>query len=376
MKLMLVAGEASGDTLGAALLAELRQKEPQLTAMGVGGVKMRQEGLIAVADVNDLSVIGIVEVVRCLPRLIRVFRRLVQLLQQEKPDLLITIDLPDFNFMLARRAKAMGIQVVHYVSPQVWAWRSGRVHSIAASVDHLLALFPFETACYEGTGLAVDFVGHPLVEKTALPESRQVWRSRLGIGDHEKLVAVLPGSRHGEIRRLLAEMITACGLLAQDTSLRFILPLADTLKEEDLQPHWPHGEKVKIKILHGQTYGVLQAADAAMVASGTATLETALLGVPMVVAYRVNSWSYWIGRRVIQVPWISLVNIVAGRLLVPERIQQEANAQQLAADVRLLLQDPLLAQTMKEGFLEIRKKLSPPPLGAADIILRLIHKKI
>lgn len=373
MKLMLVAGEASGDTLGAALLADLRQRLPGLQAVGVGGAKMRAEGMVCVADVNDLSVIGLVEVFRCLPRLIRVFRKLLALLRQDPPDLLVTIDLPDFNFMLARRAKKLGIRVVHYVSPQVWAWRRGRVYKIARWVDHLMVLFPFEAACYEGTGLAVDFVGHPLVEHTRLTVSRQVLRRGYGVGEGEKLVVLLPGSRHSELKRLLGGMVEACRILSADPSLRFVLALADTLSEADVRAHWPVGAGPVIELVSGQTYGLLAAADAALVASGTATLEAALLGAPMVVVYRVNRWSYWIGRRVIQVPWISLVNIVAGRALVAERIQEMANPGQLAADVRHLLQDDALVGEMRLGFDEIRQKLAPPPRGAAAVVMELIH---
>ena len=382
-RIMMVAGEASGDLLGAELLAGLTARHPGLTVMGVGGRRMREQGLESLYDTNDLSVIGLVEVLRRLPRLVRVFNHLHGLLKTRRPHLLITIDLPDFNFMLARRAKALGIPVLHYVGPQVWAWRRGRVQRIARILDHLLVLFPFETEIYAGTGLPVTFVGHPLVRKAVpgggggQPFDRAAMRRSLGVADGEKLVVLLPGSRHGELQRLLGVMVAASRQLADDPGdVRFVLALAETLTPEDLAACWPiddgdpESERFRrtVSIRRTGTYDVIAAADAALVASGTATLETALLGTPMVVVYRVNRLTYEIGRRVIRVPFISLVNLVAGRELVPERIQDEARPEILVADLRRLLTDTALTDGMRRGFAGIRRRLEPPPRSAVDVV--------
>lgn len=381
-KIMMVAGEASGDLLGGELLTALQMRFPHLAAFGVGGSQMRACGLQGKFDINDLSVVGLVEVLRCFPRLVRVFTHLTRLLKTERPRLLITIDLPDFNFLLAKRARALGIPVVHYVGPQVWAWRRGRITKIARLLDHLLVLFPFEPPIYAQTPLSVTFVGHPLVHRLT-PEgkkqgedwSRQSVRHALGVAHGEKLVVLLPGSRHGELQRLLGPMVAACQSVAEQMpSVRFVLALADTLSPDDVTAHWPAATVTQksvlanISIHQGKTYALLAAADAALVVSGTATLEAALLGTPMVVVYRVNRLTYEIGRRLIQVPFISLPNLIAGRKLVTERIQRDVRPDLLAQDLIHLLTDTVAVARMRAGFDEIREKLSHPTHQAADVI--------
>ncbi len=386
--IVMVAGEASGDLLGGDLLEQLRERFPNLEVSGVGGPKMRQQGLDGPYDVNDLSVIGLVEVFRRLPGLIKVFRYLTGLLRKKKPHVLITIDLPDFNFLLAGRAKALGIPIVHYVSPQVWAWRSGRVKKIARLVDHLLVLFPFEAAIYSDTGLPVTFVGHPLTQKLkpwidgrGNEDEKQRIRRKLGVAEHEKMVVLLPGSRFGEIKRLLTIMLATYGkLVKKGHNVKYVLAQADTLSNEVVDSLWPTeldsvGERAanaNIVVQKGATYDLLMAADAAMVASGTATLETALLGTPMVVLYRVNQLTYEIGRRVIKVPFISLANLVAERKLVNERIQSEANPDLLADDLEQLLNDSKVISDMEAGFREIREKLSCPVRRPVDVVAKFV----
>ncbi|MBF0368271.1 MAG: lipid-A-disaccharide synthase [Magnetococcales bacterium] len=367
VRLMMVAGEASGDLLGGTLLTTLRSAIPDFEVVGVGGSRMRQAGLTTPYDVNDLSVIGLVEVVRRLPRLIEVFRYLNRLLEENRPDLLITIDLPDFNFLLARRARALGIPVVHYVGPQVWAWRRGRVKRIAPLLKHLMVLFPFEPAYWQKTDLPVTFVGHPLVQQAVPKTPRDETRRKLGVAEDEKLVVVLPGSRKGEIQRLLGVMTEACQELQQrQPKTRFVLALADTLTPEEAP--WPW------QVIQGGTYDLLAAADAAMVASGTATLETALLGTPMVVVYQVNRITYEIGRRVIRVPFISLANLVWEGGLVTERIQDQARPQILAGDLETLLTDSEERQRLQRGYHQIRERLSNPDRQAVDVILEILQK--
>lgn len=375
---MMVAGEASGDLLGGTLLADLRVRFPHLTVFGVGGSRMRAQGLQGIYDINDLSVVGVVEVVRCFPRLLRVFLHLARLLEAERPRLLVTVDLPDFNFMLAKRAKALGIPVVHYVGPQVWAWRRGRVERIARLLDHLLVLFPFEPEIYAHTTLPVTFVGHPLVEwvqrggdASSEPGSRAFTRRTLGVGHGERLVVLLPGSRRGEVQRLLSIMVMACRRVAERMpNVRFALALADTLSVEEIQAHWPAsgGVMPEIAIHQGRTHALLGAADATLVASGTATLEAALLGAPMVVVYRVNRVTYEMGRRLIQVPFISLANLVAGIGLVTERIQDDVSPEVLAGDLIHLLTDTDAVAAMRAGFDRIRAALSYPSCRAVDVV--------
>ncbi|MBF0185330.1 MAG: lipid-A-disaccharide synthase [Magnetococcales bacterium] len=378
---MMVAGEASGDLLGGALLAALRERLPDLRVIGVGGQRMRAQGLQSDYDVNDLSVIGLVEVIRRLPRLWQVMAYLTRLLRQEGPALLITIDLPDFNFMLARRAKALGIRVIHYVSPQVWAWRAGRVNKIARSIDHLLVLFPFEIAVYAHTKLPVTFVGHPLTQLAVARHGREEMRARLGLRQEEKLVVLLPGSRHGELHRLLLPMLATCQALhGRLPSLRFVIALADTLTVTDLAACWPaemvgsQPGRVRVDWRQGDTYSLLAAADAALVASGTATLEAALLGAPMVVVYRVNRMTYEIGRRVIRVPYISLANLVAGYGLVTERIQREVQAARLADDLQALLTDEERVSHLRAGYAEVRASLAHADRHPVDVVLEMLGK--
>ncbi|MEO5366885.1 MAG: lipid-A-disaccharide synthase [Magnetococcus sp. WYHC-3] len=363
---MVVAGEASGDDLGAELLATLRQRLPDLEVFGAGGSGMVAQGLVAHFGVNDLSVIGLAEVLRRLPRLLAVFRHLVALMERQRPDLLLTIDLPDFNFLLAAQARRRGIPVVHYVCPQVWAWRAGRTRRIAQLVDRLLVLFPFEREVFQGTGLPVNFVGHPLVTRTAaLPppgEVRRAW----GIAEGVSVLALLPGSRHGEVRRLLPVFVaTAARVRAERPGLRCLLALAPTLTLADLKAAlgtpWPEWLEVR-EDGAGQ---VLSAAHCALVASGTATLEAALVGVPLVVAYRVHPLTYAIGRRVVRVPFISLANLVAGRAMVRERIQDKAREELLGADVLELLNDAPGSAALREELLGLRQRLQTPEQSAA-----------
>jgi lipid-A-disaccharide synthase len=382
--IVIVAGEASGDLLGGALLSQLKQSHPNLSIAGVGGPRMQEQGLKGPYDVNDLSVIGIVEVIKHLPGLIRVFKYLTALLRTNRPQLLVTIDLPDFNFFLAARAKALGIPIVHYVSPQVWAWRSGRIKKIARLVNHLMVLFPFETAIYSHTKLPVTFVGHPLVEQLKpWHEKRQAGvegkavRNSLGVGDDEKLLVMLPGSRASELKLLLPTMLkTYDTLQKKGNKVRCVLAQADTISDTVMDSVWPteielpgaEALKQTIIVRKSETYNLLMAADAALVASGTATLETALLGTPMVVMYRFNKLTYEIGRRIIKVPYFALANLVAEKKLVNERLQDEANPEQLADDLdQILNSEKVVTQTYK-GYQELREKLSHPARLPVDVI--------
>ncbi|MBF0284740.1 MAG: lipid-A-disaccharide synthase [Magnetococcales bacterium] len=377
MKIALVAGEASGDLLGAELLAGLRRRFPELEALGVGGPRMARQGVKSLFPMETLSIIGLVEAVRRLPSVWRAFRQVARMLETQRPDLLVTIDLPDFNFRLAATAKKFNIPVVHYVSPQVWAWRAGRVHQVARRVDHLLALFPFEPPYYAGTGLPVTFVGHPLVQTARPDHPPEAVRRELGLVPGERLLTLLPGSRRGELERLTPVMAQTCALLRrQRPELRFALALAETLTEVEARRIWAETpDAPPVILLQGRTYDLVSAAEVVVAASGTATLEVALLGTPMVVVYRVNALTYAIGRRVIRVPWISLVNVTAGQGIVPERIQEACEPLTLSRDVIQLLDDPEARQRQKEGFDLVRRQLGAPQEEACDVVARFLLKK-
>ncbi|MBF0381257.1 MAG: lipid-A-disaccharide synthase [Magnetococcales bacterium] len=388
--IVIVAGEASGDLLGGALLQQLKQRHPNLAIAGVGGPRMQEQGLTGPYDVNDLSVIGLIEVIKHLPGLTRVFSYLTSLLRENRPQLLVTIDLPDFNFFLASRAKALGIPVVHYVSPQVWAWRSGRIKKIARLVNHLMVLFPFETAIYSHTKLPVTFVGHPLVEqlkpwnkKREAGVAGQEVRKDLGIADEEKMLVMLPGSRQTELKLLLPTMLqTYKNLLQKGNKVRCVLAQADTISDTVLDSLWPteiefegaEALRETILVRKSETYRMLMAADVALVASGTATLETALLGTPMVVMYRFNKLTYELGRRIIKVPYFALANLVAEKKLVNERLQHEANPTQLAEDLDQILNSEKVINQIDEGYRELRAKLSNPSRLPVDIITDFLSK--
>jgi lipid-A-disaccharide synthase len=301
--------------------------------------------------------------------ILRVMRRIKSELVNNPPDLVVLIDYPDFNLPLARAARNCGIKVLYYISPQVWAWRKERIETIRNTVDRMAVILPFEEEFYRKAGVNVTFVGHPLLDEVSRKYSRDEAMNRFGLQEDAVTVAILPGSRKSEVARLLPEMLGACRILTEKLSpLRFILPLAGTLDPDfvwDLVRQFP----VQVSIVPDEMYDMVAISDAAMVASGTATLETALLETPMVVVYKVSALSYAVGRRFIQVDHISLVNLISGRAVVPELIQDEANPERIAAEMRELLVRKDKAAEMKLALAEIRGKLGAP--GASDRTARI-----
>ena len=368
-KVMIVAGEASGDLHGGNLVREMRRIDPSISFYGVGGERMRTEGVELLADAADMAVVGLTEVFLKLGAILRVMRRLKASLGNERPDLVILIDYPDFNLSLARASRRRGIKVLYYISPQVWAWRKGRIDTIRKSVDRMAVILPFEEKFYKEAGVDVTFVGHPLLDEVKTKYPRLEALKRFGLKDEAITVGILPGSRHSEVARLLPEMLGACRILTDKLSpLQFVLPLAGTLDPhfvQDILRQFP----VKVNVIRDEIYDVIAVSDAAIVASGTATLETALLETPMVVAYKVSALSYAIGRRFISVDHISLVNIIAGRTVVPELIQDDANPERIAAEVRELIVQQGKTREMKAALAEIRGKLGAP--GASQRTARI-----
>ncbi len=368
-KIMIVAGEASGDLHGGNLVRAMHQLDPDLTFYGIGGARMKAAGVTLIADAADMAVVGLTEVVFKLGSILKIMHRLKTTLAKEPPDLVILIDYPDFNLPLARAARRSGIKVLYYISPQVWAWRKGRIATIRKSVDRMAVILPFEEHFYREAGMDVTFVGHPLLDEVKKKYTRIEALKRFGLKDEAITVGLLPGSRRSEVTRLLPEMLQACRILKDKLSpLQFVLPLAGTLDPnlvQDILRQFP----VQVNVIRNEIYDAIATSDVAIVASGTATLETALMETPMVVVYKVSAFSYAIGRRFIHVDHISLANIIAGRTIVTELIQDDANPERIAAEVKELLVRRGKAREMKAALAEIKGMLGTP--GASQRTARI-----
>jgi lipid-A-disaccharide synthase len=371
---MIVAGEASGDLHGASLVHEMKALEPSLTFCGVGGKRLEAEGVRLAAHSSDMAVVGLTEVFSKLRHIVGVFFRLRRMLREEKPRLLILIDYPDFNLPLASAAKRAGVKVFYYISPQVWAWRKSRIHRIRRVVDRMAVILPFEKAVYAEMGYDVDFVGHPLLDSVKRTRTREEAIAAFGLRDTWPTVALLPGSREKEVTSLLPEMLGAAAILARDfEGAQFILPLADTvnpgLVEAIIGKH-----PIPVTVLPGQMYDAVGISDAAMVASGTATLETALLETPMVIAYRASPLTAAIGKRVVRIDHFGLANIIAGKAVVPELFQDDATAEKLAAEVKAILCDRTRYDAIRRDLAGVREKLGEPGASrrAAQIALEIM----
>jgi len=354
---MIVAGEASGDMYGATLTAEMRALAPATTFFGMGGDCMRKAGVETLVDANEMAVMGIVEVVGHLPVILKNFNILKKRLLADPPSLLILIDYPDFNLRLAKVAKRAGIKVLYFISPQVWAWRSGRVKGIGQVIDMMAVLFPFELPFYQKAGIPVSFVGHPLLDIVRPTMSKAAAAQSLGLEPGRRTVGLFPGSRKSEISKLLPDILEAAKLLkARLPELQFVLPLASSLRLADIEPQVKESG-LKISIVSGRNHDIMVACDAAISVSGTVTMELALVGTPMVIVYRCSGLTYQIGKRVVKVPHIGICNIVAGKGVVKELIQHEVTAQAMAREIGAILEDPAYAGQMRAGFAEVRVKL-------------------
>ena len=354
---MLVAGEASGDRHAANLFLELKKRLPDVRGIGMGGRKMAEAGIDIRYDSSEIGVIGLVEVLKHYGDIKRALTLMQTIVCEEKPDLLICVDYKEFNFKLAKKGKACGVKVLFYVSPQVWAWRPGRVKKYGEVIDMMAVIFPFEVPYYEREGIPVRFVGHPLAEKVHPTESRQSMMKRLRLGAGRPVVGLLPGSRANEIKRLMPVMLaTAEHLAKRFPGIQFVLLQADSVSDEGLDTHL-QGFRQPVKVVKGETYDVLQCCDAVITTSGTATLEIALMGVPMAIIYRLAPLTYLIGRMLIRVPYIGLPNIVAGRRIVREFIQHEARPERIAPEIERILTDHDYADSMRLALHTVKKKL-------------------
>ncbi|MCC6077063.1 lipid-A-disaccharide synthase [Pseudomonas sp. GCM10022188] len=372
LTIALVAGEASGDILGAGLMQALKARHPDARFIGVGGPRMQAEGLDSCFPMERLAVMGLVEVLGRLPELLKRRRRLIQTLIAERPDVFVGIDAPDFNLGVELELRQAGIRTVHYVSPSVWAWRQKRVLKIRRACDLMLTLFPFEAQFYEAQQVPVCFVGHPLADAIPLEADRLAARTALGLAERDAVVALLPGSRGGEVARLGGLFLDAAErLCALRPGLRFVLPCANAERRAQLEALFGDRE-LPIELLDGRSHEALAACDAVLIASGTATLEAMLFKRPMVVAYRVAPLTYRILKRLVKSPYVSLPNLLAGRLLVPELIQDAATPEALAATLLPLL-DEGAAQT--ESFDTIHRALRRGASDrAAEAVLQLLER--
>ncbi|MDO9624375.1 MAG: lipid-A-disaccharide synthase [Pseudomonas sp.] len=372
LRVALVAGEASGDILGAGLMQALKARHPQIEFIGVGGPLMQAEGLSPYFPMERLAVMGLVEVLGRLPELLARRRRLIKTLIDAKPDVFIGIDAPDFNLGLELKLRRAGIKTVHYVSPSVWAWRQKRVLKIRDACDLMLTLFPFEAQFYDAHQVPVRFVGHPLADAIPLQADRAGAREVLDLPQDGVVVALLPGSRGGEVARLGALFLdTAVRLRTLRPGIRFVMPCASPERRVQLEQMLV-GRDLPLTLLDGRSHDALAACDAVLIASGTATLEALLYKRPMVVAYKVAPLTYLILKRLVSSAYISLPNLLAQRLLVPELIQDAATPEALAQALAPLLND---GEVQTEGFDVIHRALRRDASAqAAEAVLALIGR--
>lgn len=373
---MLVAGEVSGDLHGAHLVEAIQKIDPDIEFFGVGGEGLEKRGMRLLHHVRSLSVVGISEAFRKLRVALKTLRELKGAMEQERPDLVILIDYPEFNLRLARIARQKRIPVLYYISPQIWAWRPGRVKSIAKRVRKMVVLFPFEVPLYQAAGVDVEWVGHPLLDIVRPSFPREEALEQFGIDPEQKTVALLPGSRSEEVIRLLPPMLTSAALLqGAIPRLQFILPLAPGILETNLYPILKD-VPVPIKIVNGFNYDVMALSDLIITASGTATLEAAILGKPMVIVYKVSSLTYWVARALTRVKYIGLVNLIAGKEIARELLQEEVNPERIAEEALRLLRNPVLYGKTVESLAEVRRSLGEPGAAsrAARIVLSLLQE--
>lgn len=374
----MVAGETSGDLLAGLLLGGMKARWPNLSSLGIGGPKMAAQGFEAWWPHEKLSVHGFnMEVLRRFREIWTIRRRLGDRLLSDRPDVFVGVDAPDFNLGLEARLKARGVKTVHFVSPSIWAWRGGRIKKIHRSVDHMMCLFPFEPKIYHDAGIEASFVGHPLADAIPLEVPRVEARATLGIADSVPLVAVLPGSRPGEIQQIAPCFLQTVALLAkQRPDLRFVLPVVPCLRQM-LEPMVrEHAPDAPLTLLDGQSHEALAACDVTLIASGTATLEAALFKRPMVIAYRLSPMSWLLMKRMGYLPWVGLPNILERDFVVPERLQDDANPGQLAMDLLAWLDDPVRSASVQQRFLELHHSLRRNTGQAAtDVIAQVLEAR-
>ena len=374
-RLLLSCGEASGDLYAGALTRELRALAPGVTVSGLGGPQFAAAGGKLIADYRGLAVTGLTEAIAKIPRSLSTLRRLVDCARDERPDALIVIDFPDFNFPLARRIQRLGLPIVYYISPQLWAWRPGRMKTMRQIADRVLVIFPFEEAIYRDAGVPVEFVGHPLLDLAKPSRSRRDFLLERALPTEAPTVALLPGSRSNEVARILSNLAAAAELIrARVPAVQFLLARAPDLDDrlfDIVVGRRPAG----VTIIEGETDAVLASADVAVVASGTATVQSALHDTPMVIVYRLSPITYHVGRRLVSLDTFGMVNLVAGEKIVPELIQRAFTPEAVAAEVVSMLTDHVRVAKIRKGLARVREKLGGPGASrrTAEAILRVAN---
>lgn len=373
----LVAGETSGDILGAGLIRALKQQVPNARFVGVAGPLMQAEGCEAWYEMEELAVMGIVEVLGRLPRLLSIRKDLTQRFTELQPDVFVGIDAPDFNITLEGRLKSKGIKTIHYVSPSVWAWRQKRVFKIGRSTNLVLAFLPFEKAFYDRFDVPCRFIGHTMADSIPLNPDKQAARERLNIPATAKCLALLPGSRHSEVEMLSADFLKTATLLSSHfADLHIVVPLVNQKRRQQFDEIKQQvAPQLNVHILDGQARDAMTAADATLLASGTAALECMLTKCPMVVGYRMKPFTFWLAKRLVKTPYVSLPNLLAGKEIVKELLQEECQPQQLADQLLPLLEGGEQVDALKETFLQLHQLIRcDADQQAADAVLDLVRK--
>ena len=373
VRILISAGEASGEMYGAQLIEALRRRDPNLEFFGVGGQRMRAAGCDTVIDANDLAVVGITEILSHLPKIWGLFHHLLEEADRRRPDLAVVIDSPAFNWRVARQMKKRGIPVVYFVAPQFWAWRQGRVKLIRKYFDKALVIFPFEEKFYGDRGVDATFVGHPLAELPVPDVTRPDFAARYALDASKPWITLMPGSRRKEVSMILPTLLEAARHVGSE--FEFLLPVAPTLERAFLQPRLSTDRITLVD----EALAALHHSRAAIVASGTATVEAALMSTPFVMVYRVTPLTYALGRPRIKVPYFAMVNLIAGEKIVPELVQDDFSAGKVVAEIRKLLPDGLPREKMLAGLSRVKAKLRPDAQNAssaadraAEIILKMV----
>ncbi len=374
MRIFISAGEASGDLYASRVVEALRSRHPDADFFGCAGPRMQAAGVRPVVDSRSIAVVGLIEVLAHLPRIYGEFRKLKKAIAALKPGIAVLTDAPDFNLRLARFLRKQGVPVVYLIAPQAWAWRQGRVKTLRATVDRLLCIFPFEEEFFTRHGVPASYIGHPLARIVKTSLTREQFCAKFGLPSRRKIVVLLPGSRPGEVERHLEDLLDATKRLG-GRDLVFLLALPGGFGNT-------FSERIRgssIQVIEGATWDALAHAEMALAASGTVTIEAALLGCPLVTFYKVNALSWILGRWLVRAPFLSMVNVVAGRKIAPELIQDEMTGQRIAAEAIRLLDDPVALETMRAGLKEVAAKLASerdPMEIAAEWVQKVVHEKV
>ncbi len=375
MRVLISAGEASGDLYASRVVEELKRRYPAAEFFGCAGPRMQAAGVRAVVDAHSLSVVGIVEVLAHIPRIYREFRKLVRAAKTDRPDLAILTDSPDFHLRLAKKLHRLGIPIVYLIAPQAWAWRRGRVKTMRRTIARLLCIFPFEEAFFWKHGVRTTFIGHPLAQIVKPSLTRLEFCEKFGYREHDTLIALLPGSRHGEVARHLPFLLDAVRRIReQRPAVRFLLALPAGFGLQRTK-FWEPMCAAHIQVIEGGTWDCLAQSEVALAASGTVTMEAALLGAPMLTFYRVNALTWILGRWMVKAPFLSMVNLVAGREIVAELIQSDMTGPRIASEALRLLDDESARRNMRADLADVRSKLwseRDPMAAAADCIEQVL----